>query len=101
MSSKFSNLLGKTVLPIVKRRQYGAAECDRVGMLPYLNGEERRAYGIKVVDERVAEQKKDNKRMVWKVFAVRMDNTFDLRSDMGYEQCNVNRSDFRLINKKK
>lgn len=98
---KYTQLLGMRVMPIVKRQQYGAVDWDRGGNLNYLQGEEKRRYSNRVVDDAVKEQLKDNKRMDWEVFAVKSDGTFELRSDMGYSQDDVSRSDFRIIKKKK
>lgn len=94
-------LLGATVFPIVKRSQYGASTWDRIGNLDYLQGEEKRKYANRVVDEATKEQRKENKRQEWMVFSVNADETFTLRSELGYEQANVSRSDFRLIKKNK
>ena len=95
-------ILGKLVLPLVKRSQYGAAECDSSGQLNYITDENKRiAYAKRVVDERCAEMKKINKEQVWRVEAVHSGGSFDLMSDMGYQQRNVSRSDFRLIKTKK
>jgi hypothetical protein len=96
---KHTALLGERVLPLVKRSQYGAANCDTVGLLPYKKGDERIRYAKSVVDERCKEQRKENKEQEWLVWAVKADGTFDLLSDMGYEQCNVSRNEFRLIKK--
>ena len=94
---KYIQLLGVKVLPLVKRSYYGAAECDRVGLLNYKHGDDRRAYAKLVIDERVKEQRDDNKNQEWIVWAVKYDGTFELLSDMGYSQNNVNRYDFRVI----
>lgn len=93
----YLQLLGKQVLPLVKRSQYGAANYDRVGNLPYMQGEARIKYARRVVDDATAEQRKINKEQIWTVWAVKADGTFELLSDYGYSQDNVSRSDFRLI----
>jgi hypothetical protein len=97
MKKKYLTLLGAKVLPIVKRSQYGANECDRAGNLNFLTGEAKLQYGRRVVDEATKEQRKENKEQDWCVFSIHADGKFTLLSDMGYEQINVSRSDFRLI----
>ncbi len=57
MKKQHLQLLGVSVLPIVKRSQYGAAEWDRVGNLNYLQGEAKRQYAIRVVDNATKEQR--------------------------------------------
>lgn len=99
MKRQHLELLGATVLPIVKRSQYGAETWDRVGNLNYLQGEKKRLYAKKVVDDVTANQRKENKEQEWIVFSVNADDTFTLRSELGYEQAFVSRNDFRLIKK--
>jgi hypothetical protein len=98
MKKKYLQLLGVSVLPLVRRSHYGASECDRTGQLNYLQGDERLKYGRRVVDERVKEQLRDNKEQKWQVWSIHADGTFTLLSDLGYEQSNVKRNDFRVIN---
>jgi len=97
MKQSHLKLLGAKVLPIVKRSQYGASNWDGVGNLNFLSGETKRQYAIRVVDDATKEQRRENKEQDWEVFSIHADGTFSLRSDMGYEQANVSRSDFRLI----
>jgi len=99
MKRQHLELLGVTVLPIVKRSSYQAANWDRVGNLEYLQGEARLKYAKRVVDGATKEQRKENKEQEWIVFSINADDTFTLRSDLGYEQENVSRSDFRVIKK--
>ena len=101
MKRQHLELLGVTVFPIVKRSSYQAANWDRVGNLEYLQGEARIKYANRVVDEATKTQRQENKEQEWVVFSINADDTFTLRSELGYEQANVSRSDFRLINKKK
>ncbi len=98
---KYTQLLGMRVMPIVKRQQYGAVDWDRGGNLNYLQGEEKRRYANRVVDDAVREQQKINKEQEWEVYAVKSDGKFELKSEYGYSQDNVSRSDFRIIKKKK
>lgn len=98
---KYTQLLGMRVMPIVKRQQYGAANWDKVGNLEYLTGEKRRQYAKRVVDNAVKEQQKENKEQEWEVYAVKSDGKFELRSELGYSQDNVSRSDFRILKHKK
>jgi hypothetical protein len=95
---EYLKLLGKQVMPIVKRSKYGAANYDRIGNLNYLTGEDRIKYANRVVDEAINEQRGINRTQEWTVWAIKADGTFTLLSDYGYEQDNVNRSDFRLLN---
>ena len=88
-------------MPIVKRSMYGAADWDTHGNLNYLSGEKRREYARGVVDEVVKESRKRNKEQDWQVWSIHADGTFTLLSDMGYQQENVSRSDFRVITKNK
>ena len=97
MKNKYLKLLGVKVMPIVKRNQYNASNWDRTGNLPYLNGEERNKYSTRVVDDATKEQRRINKTQKWGVYSVHADGNFTLRSDMGYEQGNVSRSDFRVL----
>lgn len=99
MKQQYLKLLGCKVFPIVKRQQYGAANFDTDGNLFYLSGDTRTAYAKRVVDSAVKKQQNDNKRMIWEVWSIHADGKFTLRSEYGYEQINVNRSDFRLIKK--
>lgn len=97
MKKKYLKLLGAKILPIVRRSMYGAANWDRIGNLNYLTGETRRKYAKQVVDDATKEQRKINKEQDWEVWSIHADGTFTLRSDYGYEQANVSRSEFRLI----
>ncbi len=96
MKTKYLKLLGKKVFPIVKRSQYDASNWDRTGNLNYLSGDERNRYATRVVDRATNEQRKINREQDWEVWSIHADGTFTLRSDYGYEQGNVSRSDFRL-----
>ena len=100
MKKAHLELLGVQVLPIVKRSQYEANNHDRAGLLPYSHGEEKIRLFKRIVDDATKEQRKDNREQVWEVFSIHADGRFTLRSDYGYEQSNVSRSDFRVIKKK-
>ena len=98
MKQAYLKLLGVKVMPIVKRSQYDVNNWDRVGNLNFLTGEKKLQYATRVVDDATKEQRKINKEQNWQVFSIHADGTFTLLSDEGYEQANVSRSDFRLIN---
>lgn len=98
MKQAYLKLLGVKVMPIVKRSQYDVNNWDSVGNLNFLTGEKKRQYATRVVDDATKEQRKINKEQNWQVFSIHADGTFTLLSDEGYEQLNVSRSDFRLIN---
>ena len=97
MKAEYLILLGKRVMPLVKRSQYEVHNFDRVGNLEYLKGEAKRLYAKRVIDEATKEQLRDNREQEWEVFSIHSDGTFTLRSDMGYEQAFVKRNDFRLL----
>jgi hypothetical protein len=97
MKKAYLKLLGARVLPLVKRSQYGAANYDSVGNLPYLQGKERQRYAKLVVDDAVKEKRRINKEQEWQVWSIHADGTFSLLSNYGYSQNNVSRSDFRLL----
>jgi len=91
------NILGKNVLPIAKRCQWGISEVDTSGQYHYLQGEARAAHVKRVMDAHMRHIRAQNKLKKWEVFSIHADGTFTLRSEDGYEQAYVNRCDFRLL----
>lgn len=96
MKKQYLLLLGASVMPLVKRSQYEIGNFDHSGQRHYLQGNDRLKYAKRVVDEATKEQRKENKEQDWTIWSIHADGTFTLKSDYGYEQANVSRSDFRL-----
>lgn len=95
-----TTLLGKQVMPLVKRNQFSGSECDRRysgGAGAWLKGDNRINHYRRAVDKAVRDARKDNKDMEWYVFSIHASGNFDLRSTSGFEQRNCSRNDFRLI----
>jgi len=97
--SKQTEILGKQVLPLLRRGRISGVTADarNGGMGAWLDGEKRRNHYNRAVSRAEKEELEDNKRMDWFVFSVHADGTYTLRSQMGYERIGVSRSDFRLI----
>lgn len=91
------SILGKRVMPLVKRAQYDANNLVWADQLSYLKGDDRQRLGTSMVDKAVREARKDNKEQEWSVGSVHMNGTYSLWSDFGYEKRNVSRSHFRLL----
>ena len=93
-------LLGKRVLPIVKRNQisvsWASAKLHGVDdMHRACHMDTNRVQ--RMIQAAIKEERKDNKTQEWVVWAIKADGTFDLRSDYGYEKIDVDRSDFRIL----
>lgn len=93
------NILGKQVLPLLIKGRISGHEADKVNgnAGKWLNGKERQLYYRRAVKEMEKEELKDNKEMDWFVFAICADDTFILRSNLGYERSGISRNEFRLI----
>ena len=98
-TKKGIDILGKQVLPLLKRGMISGPEADKrnCGMGAWLDGEKRRKHYRRAVSRAEKEELEDNKRMDWFVFSVHADGTYTLRSELGYERTGVSRDSFRLI----
>jgi len=100
---KHKTLLGRKVLPLVISTQISASFASSI--LHGVNDMHRACHMDHVRVRRMVEQakrelRKRNKEQNWMVNSIHANGTFDLVSDLGYEQNNVSRSDFRLLIRK-
>lgn len=93
-------ILGKQVLPLpIKKGLISGREADKVngGMGAWLTGDKAREHYGRAIKRAECEHDEDSVRMDWFVFAVCADNTFTLRSELGYERSGIDADEFELI----
>lgn len=98
------NLLGVKVLPLVRRKYMSASYASSV--LHGANDMHRSCHMdsdrvSNMVERAMKKLREDNKNQHWEVSAIRSNGNFDITSEYGYTQGNVDRSDFRVIKSKK
>lgn len=94
---RYYELLGKQVFPLVR----SDISVDDSCIDKYDGGNHRwpHAKGSrqKLVSQYNQERRDDYKTQKWYVNAIRMDGTFDLLSEYGYQEIGVDRKSFRVI----
>lgn len=99
LKKKYLQLLGKRCLPLVTNMSASFASSVLHGvndMHRACHMDNERVHNMcERARRELRKQYKEQKYFVW---AVKADGTFTLLSEYGYEQDNVSRSDFRLIN---
>ncbi len=90
-------LLGKKILPLVKMKYYDVSNDLNATGLCYMNSEERRNAVKRLSKQYEAKYRDIFKNQSWVVWGIFADGTFDLWSDMGYQEKGVKRNSFRLI----
>lgn len=94
------DILGKQVQPLpIDRSVLSGVEADKYygGMGAWFSGEQARQHYKSVVDEMKAQIDEDFLNQKWYVWAICADDTFTLRSELGYETSGIGRETFLLI----
>lgn len=96
------NLLGKKVKPLVRRDKISASYASSVlhgstDMHRSCHMTSKQVDGM--VEKAIKELRKENREQEWVVNSVDQYGKFELVSDLGYVQSEVDRKDFRILSK--